>query len=133
MSIFFDTSGLLSVLDKDDEGHAKAAKSWREILSSDEFLVTTNYIVLEMFALVQNRFGMNALKLFQEDVLPAIHVEWIDEAIHAAAGGILFASSRRKLSLVGCVSFEAMRLFKIETAFTFDKHFKEQGFTCIPR
>ena len=86
-----------------------------------------------MFALVQNRFGMKALRLFQEDVLPALQVEWIDEAIHAAAVGILFASSRRKLSLVDCVSFETMRLLKIETAFTFDNHFKEQGFICIPR
>ena len=133
MRIFFDTSGLLSVLDEDDAGHTKAARSWIEILSSDEFLVTTNYIILEMFALVQNRFGMKALRLFQEDVLPALQVEWIDEAIHAAAVGILFASSRRKLSLVDCVSFETMRLLKIETAFTFDNHFKEQGFICIPR
>ena len=32
-----------------------------------------------------------------------------------------------------CVSFETMRLLKIETDFTFDKNFKEQGFICIPR
>jgi predicted nucleic acid-binding protein len=132
MSVFIDTSGLLSVLDKDDNGHANATESWVEILSSDELLVTTNYIVLEMFALVQNRLGMKALKLFQEDVLPVLQVEWIDEAMHSAASGILFSASRRKLSLVDCVSFEIMRLHKIKIAFTFDKHFKEQGFTCIP-
>jgi predicted nucleic acid-binding protein len=133
MSVFIDTSGLLSVLDKADESHTHAVESWTEILLSDESLVTTNYIILEMFALAQHRFGMKALKLLQEDVLPALQVEWIDAAVHAAAVGILFAASRRKLSLVDCVSFETMRLLKIKTAFTLDKHFKEQGFICIPK
>jgi predicted nucleic acid-binding protein len=30
------------------------------------------------------------------------------------------------------VSFEIMRTLGIKTAFTFDPHFKEQGFTAIP-
>lgn len=30
---------------------------------------------LETFALVQNRLGMKALKVFQEDILPVIRVE----------------------------------------------------------
>jgi len=132
MSIFVDTSGLLAVLDRDDEGHPRAVDSWVEILSSDESILTTNYVILEMFALVQNRLGMKALRLFQEDVLPALQVEWINNEIHSAAVGILFAASRRRLSLVDCVSFEIMRLFKVKTAFTLDKHFQEQGFTCIP-
>jgi uncharacterized protein len=132
MSIFVDTSALLAVLDRDDDWHPEAATSWREILSLDESLVTTNYIILEMFALIQNRLGMKALKLFQEDVLPVFQVEWINDEIHSSAIGLLFAVSRRKLSLVDCVSFEIMRIHKIKTAFTFDKHFHEHGFNCIP-
>ncbi len=38
----------------------------------------------------------------------------------------------KKLSLVDCVSFETMRLLGVTTAFTLDKHFKEQGFICRP-
>ena len=35
---------------------------------------------------------------------------------------------RRKLSFIDCVSFVAMRHYKVEKVFGFDKHFVEQGF-----
>ncbi|MCX5799649.1 MAG: VapC toxin family PIN domain ribonuclease, partial [Proteobacteria bacterium] len=100
--------------------------------TSEEDLVTTNYVLVETCALVQNRLGMTATKVFQEDIVPVIWVEWIDKAVHLAAMGIMLAAVRKKLSLVDCVSFETMRLLGVTTAFTLDKHFKEQGFMCLP-
>jgi predicted nucleic acid-binding protein len=58
--------------------------------------------------------------------------EWIDKTVHHAAMGVMLAAERKNLSLVDCVSFESMRLGGITTAFTLDKHFKEQGFICLP-
>jgi predicted nucleic acid-binding protein len=132
MSIFIDTSGFIAVLDKDDASHTEAVKTWMDILTSEEDLVTTNYVLVETGALVQNRLGMAAIKVFQEDIVPVLRIEWIDKAVHYAATGILPAAVRKKLSLVDCVSFETMRLLGITTAFTLDKHFKEQGFTSLP-
>lgn len=132
MSIFIDTSGFIAVLDKDNAGHAEAVKTWMNILTSEEDLVTTNYVLVETCALVQNRLGMTAVKVFQEDIVPVVRIEWIDKAIHHAALGIMLTAGRKKLSLVDCVSFETMRLFGLTTAFTLDKHFKEQGFICLP-
>ena len=45
----------------------------------------------------------------------------------------VFAANRRQLSLVDCSSFETMRRVRIEKVFTFDEHFREQGFEVIPR
>jgi predicted nucleic acid-binding protein len=132
MSIFIDTSGLLAVLDRDDTNHIAAAEIWRNILISAETLVTTNYVLVETCALVQSRFGMAALKLFQEDIVPVLKIEWIDNSIHQAAMGIMLSAMRKKLSLVDCVSFETMRLLELTTVFTLDRHFKEQGFKCLP-
>jgi predicted nucleic acid-binding protein len=132
MSIFIDTAGFIAVLDADDAYHTRAAKTWKDILSSEETLVTTNYVLVETCALVQNRFGMRAIKLFQEDIVPVLRIEWIDKTIHHSAMGVMLAAGRKKLSLVDCVSFETIRLLEIRTVFTFDKHFKEQGFICIP-
>ena len=70
--------------------------------------------------------------MFQEDVVPVLRIEWIDKDVHHAAMGIMLAARRKKLSLVDCVSFETMRLLGVTTAFTLDKHFKEQGFICRP-
>jgi predicted nucleic acid-binding protein len=132
MSIFIDTSGFIAVLDKDSVSHTEAAKTWMDILTSEEDLLTTNYVLIETCALVQNRLGMPAIKVFHEDIVPVLRIEWINKDVHHAAMGIMLAAGRKKLSLVDCVSFETMRLLGVTIAFTLDKHFKEQGFICRP-
>jgi predicted nucleic acid-binding protein len=132
MSIFIDTSAFLAILDKDDEHHNQAAEVWRNILMSTETLVTTNYVLVETCALVQNRLGVPAVKAFQEDIIPVLRIQWIDHASHQAAAGIMLTAKRKKLSLVDCASFETMRRLGIKTSFTLDRHFKEQGFKCLP-
>jgi uncharacterized protein len=81
MSIFIDTSGFIAMLDADDAFHAIAAKTWTDILTSPETLVTTNYVLLETCALVQHRLGTQAVKLFQEDVVPVLSIYWIDKTM----------------------------------------------------
>jgi predicted nucleic acid-binding protein len=132
MNIFVDTSGFIAVLDRDEANHSGAAEAWQNILSSPDALVTTNYVLVETCALVQNRLGMEAIKVFQADIVPVLQIEWIDSTVHLAAMGTMLAAARKKLSLVDCVSFEIMRLFGITAAFTLDRHFKEQGFICLP-
>lgn len=132
MRVFVDTSAFLAVLDASDVNHPKASSSWKKLVSSDDLLVCHNYILVETYALLQNRFGMKAVRVFSDDVLPLILVEWIDESIHKGAVNALITAAKRELSLVDCVSFEIMRQLGTKTAFTFDSHFAKQGFQCIP-
>lgn len=132
MSIFIDTSAFLAILDADDINHKKADKAWKTLVINEEVLVCTNYVLVETFALLQNRLGIEAVKIFQEDVFPMLIVEWVDETGHRAGVNALLATNRKKLSLVDCISFDNMRRLGIKSAFVFDKHFKEQGFNCVP-
>lgn len=132
MRVFIDTSAFLAVLDGGDINHSKAAESWKKLISLEEPLVCHNYILVETFALLQNRFGLEAVKVFNNDMLPLISVEWVDEVTHKAAVGALITAAKRELSFVDCVSFEIMRQLGIETVFAFDSHFAEQDFQCIP-
>jgi len=132
MSIFLDTSALYAVLDADDEHHESAKRAWTDLIEREERLVCSNYVLVETFALVQHRLGMEAVRTLQEDILPMLHVEWVDESTHRAGVTAMLTAARRKLSLVDCISFEVMRQLGIKTAFTFDPHFVEQGFQCIP-
>ena len=133
MSVFIDTSAFLAVLDADDSRHEKAKAAWHKLLDADESLVTSNYVLVETAALLQNRIGIEAVRLFQEDVVPVLILLWVDEAMHSAGMSALLAAKRRRLSFVDCTSFEAMRKSGATIAFTFDGHFKEQGFASIPR
>ncbi len=65
-------------------------------------------------------------------LIPILQVEWVDKALHERAMAILLAAGRRDLSLVDCVSFETMRRLGLTEVFTFDAHFAQQGFRCIP-
>ena len=132
MKVFIDTSAFLAILDADDKNHRKAKAKWTELISSEAILFSNNYVLVETLALVQHRLGMGAVRAFNDDILPLINVEWVDEAVHKAGINALLVALRRKLRIVDCVSFASMRLLGVKTVFAFDAHFEEQGFNCIP-
>ena len=128
MSVFVDTSALLAVLHAGDENHRRAARSFRGLIEANEELVTTSYILVETTALLQHRFGLPAVRGFQDDLVPVLGVVWVDAELHAEATAALLTAGRRELSLVDCVSFAGMRRQGLTRAFHFDRHFREQGF-----
>jgi len=132
MSVFVDTSAFLAVLDADDAEHEQGKTTWEHIITGEEVIFCSNYVLVETFALVQHRFGIEAVRAFQEDICPILDIEWVDESEHRAGVAAVLAASRRRLSLVDCVSFEVMRRLGIPRVFCFDPHFEEQGFECIP-
>jgi len=132
MRIFIDTSAFYALLDRDDENHRRAKSVWTDLLSNEHTLVTSNYVLVETFALLRHRLGMEAVRGFQNDVLPLVNIEFVISEIHRSAVGAILSVSRRNLSLVDCVSFEMMRTLEIKTAFGFDPHLKEQGFDTLP-
>jgi len=133
MSVFVDTSAFLAVLDADDAEHENAKRVWGHLITNDELMVCSNYVLVETFALAQRRLGMEATRAFQEDICPLLNIEWVDESDHRAGVAGVLAASRRRLSLVDCVSFEVMRRLGVIRAFCFDSHFEEQGFERISR
>ena len=132
MTVFVDTSAMYAVLDRDDAHHVAASAAWKQLLNRASDLLTTNYVLLEVSVLLQNRLGLAALRTFQEDIAPLLRVAWIMEELHVAAAGAVLSAGRKKLSLVDCTSLESMRRYGVRAVFCFDRHFREQGFETIP-
>jgi predicted nucleic acid-binding protein len=132
MVIFVDTSAFLALLDKQDKFHTNAKLRWQIALENQETLISNNYVILETISLVQRRFGMTWIQTFQSKILPLIETKWVDESLHETASALFLQANRRPLSLVDCSSFETMRRLGLDTVFTFDDHFREQGFNVIP-
>jgi len=130
--IFLDTSAVFAVLDPDDESHLPALAAWNRVLTEDEPIVTTSYVLLESFALVQRRLGLDAVRDLSEDWEPILNIVWLEERDHVAGVTALLIAGRRDLSLVDCTSFEIIRRLGIRRCFTFDPHFRDQGFEVIP-
>ena len=131
MSVFLDTSAILAVLDADDLQHREADAIWRRLLDSNETLLSTNYILVETFALVQRRLGMDAVRAIESEIIPLLEIHWVDAEVHRVVVNQLLVASRRNLSLVDCSSFEVMRRHGVQTAFAFDSHFPEHGFDLM--
>lgn len=131
MIAFVDTSALLAVLDRQDQAHARARAIWEQLIDSAERLVTTNYVLVETYALTQSRLGLDAVRALTEDVVPVLHVYWVTDADHRAAVAALLAAHRRQLSLVDCTTFVVMRHLHLRAAFAFDTDFTAHGFETL--
>lgn len=129
--VFVDTSALYALLDRDDQNHADARTIWARLLERGHSLLTHNYALVETFALVQRRLGVDAVRALQQDLLPVVQVLWVDQALHQGAVETLLASRSRSISLVDQVSFLLMRRQMIQTAFAFDDDFQQEGFKIL--
>jgi predicted nucleic acid-binding protein len=82
MRIFIDTSAFYALLDRDDANHLEASRAWTGILGDESPLFTSNYVLVESFALLQHRLGMNAVRGFQEDIVDLVHIEFVTSEVH---------------------------------------------------
>lgn len=130
-TVFIDTSALLAVLDADDFFHKTASSKWSQLLLTGTNLFCSSYVILETYALTQHRLGIDALRVLHEDIYPLLHVHWVDSTLHEAGMSGILTAGRKGLSLADCVSFALMRRLGIRKAFTFDRHFREQGFEVV--
>ena len=133
MSVFVDTSALVAILHGTDAHHARAARIWRALVERDTDLVSSNYVLIEATALLQSRFGLDAVRDLADTIAPLLRVVFVTDDVHASALAALLAANRRHLSLVDCVSFATMRRLSMTRAFAFDPHFAEQGFELVLR
>jgi len=132
LTTFVDTSAVLALLDADDPRHSDVDTVWSKLILSQEDLVSSNYVLVELLALLQRRLGMEAVKAIQSILVPLLDIQWVDMELHGAAMETFLKASRRRLSLVDCTSFEIMRRREIRRAFALDGHFPEHGFEQIP-
>ena len=58
MTVFVDTSAFLALLDGDDANNPAAVACFKDLRTEGDRLHTTNYVLLETWALVQARLGI---------------------------------------------------------------------------
>lgn len=126
--IFADTSGFVALMDSDDAFHGAAAKAWQGYLEQDCIICTSDYVRLEAWALIQRRLGAQAALDFADLILPVCSILPVGDSGFTSSVNEWRLARRRNLSLVDVTSFHLMRDRQIMEAFSFDKHFAEEGF-----
>jgi predicted nucleic acid-binding protein len=130
-AVFADTSAIYAFLAAEDEQHERAKAILASLRAEVTSLVSSSYVIQETVALLQARIGIPAVRTFQQMVVPALEIEWVDQSVYQRAMAALLASGRRDVSLTDWTSFEIMRARGIERAFAFDRDFADQGFVVL--
>lgn len=129
--VFVDTSAFIAVLVESDTNHRSARRTFERLLTDSSPMMTHNYVVLETFAVLQTRVGLDCARSFELDIMPVVFTEWVRPEDHDIGVGAVLAAGRKKLSLVDCVSFALLRRLGVQHAFAFDRHFAQQGLKMV--
>ena len=129
--VFADTSGLLALLNAKDENHARAERAFGNLRTRQASLLSNSFVLVETYALVGRRLGLDAMRSFRADFAPLIDIVWVDDVLHNAGLDLLLERRKRLLSLVDAVSFITMRQRNLTEAFAFDPHFEQEGFELV--
>jgi len=129
VSIFVDTSALYALLDAADAGHERALRGSERILGEE--LLTHSYVMVEAVSLVRCRLGDEAAARLVDEVLPAIKIVDVDEALRGRAVAAFRAAVSSGVSLVDRTSFECMRALGISRAYALDADFETEGFELV--
>ena len=128
MKVFFDTSAFYALASATDEFHDRAREIYKDILTKGFELLTSSYVLVEIFALIQNRLGFTVLEKFVESIEGIFSIYWVDEKLHRKAWQLL--KEKQKISFVDCSSFLIAEKTGA-TIFAFDPDFKAQGFKVL--
>lgn len=127
--VFVDTSAILALLNPLDESHVGAREAFEKLRAREARLVTSSFVLVETYALLARRLGLEAVAAFRRELAPLVEIVWVGSALHESGLDLLLERGLRDLSLVDAVSFLVMRQHRIDEAFAFDRHFRDEGFS----
>jgi uncharacterized protein len=133
--IFLDTSAFLAIENKRDTHHLKAVAFRDSCLKAGSPFITTDYVLDESYTVIRFRAGYHIAIQFGEDLRKSqfLRIEHITPEIIEKAWQLFKSFSDHDFSFTDCTSFIIMGRLQIQTAFSFDNHFKEYGrFTVEP-
>ncbi|MEH2212883.1 type II toxin-antitoxin system VapC family toxin [Nostoc sp.] len=130
--VFIDTSGWANLFIATESYHEQAKHWFQHKRQQNQAMVTTNYVVIELVALLNSPLRVPRPQLFKyvEAVRTASYINliYIEPTIDSAAWELLKTREDKAWSLVDSTSFIVMQQLGIKEALTTDHHFEQAGF-----
>ena len=129
--VFVDTAGWAALFVRTEPQHAAAATLFRSWRRHGRRLITTNYVLTEVVALLTSplRVPRDVQFRYVDGIRSAEYVDVIhvDSRVDAEGWALLRERPDKNWSLVDAVSFVVMRQRGISEALTTDQHFVQAG------
>ena len=131
--IFVDTSAYFAAANRRDAGHEPVAALMRDFVQDSRRLVTTNFVLAELHALLLTRVDRRvaAQVLAEIDASELTTVERVTADDERRAREIVFGYSDKDFSLTDATSFAVMERLRIGLAFTLDRNFAQFGWISL--
>lgn len=133
-TLFVDTGFLVALNARRDQWHVAAQTCWRSVLESRASLVTTTFVLDEVVTSLNAR-NMHPLaievgvQILESPVFTLLHV---DDDLLSRGWDYFVRHPDKRYSLTDCISFVVMEQRGLRQALTFDHHFAQAGFECLP-
>ncbi|MGA2299589.1 MAG: PIN domain-containing protein [Candidatus Acidiferrum sp.] len=137
MKLFVDTWGWLALADRNDAKHGPAADCYRERSRLSRHVVTSNFVLDELFTLVFLRLPFPEAAKFANAILAsrAVTTEMVTrERFRTAMEFRLKFADKPKISFTDLTSMVIMKELGISEVLTADSHFAQvgMGFHILP-
>jgi predicted nucleic acid-binding protein len=127
--ILVDTSAVFALLDRGDANHAGARATMERLRRRRTEPILTNFIVAESHALALSRLGADIARRWLLGNVWSIERVSEDDEVRATA--IIARYTDKTFSYTDATSFAVMERLGLKTAFAFDPHFGQYGFTAV--
>ena len=130
--VLVDSAAYFAITAEQSSDHAGAAAVMASLAAQNRHMVTTNFIVAETHALVLRHLGRDVAALTLERLYSSdTTIVRVKKADEQRAREIIATYDDKDFTLTDATSFAVMERFGISTAFTFDRHFMQYGFTVL--
>lgn len=133
-SLFLDTNFAVALNLRNDQAHVAATRCWDAVLDNRQGIVTTTFVLDEAVTFLNSR-GQHRLAIAVGNQLlhsPVITIVHIDAPLLDRGWSYFVRHHDKRYSLTDCISFVVMQERGLGQALTFDRHFAQAGFECVP-
>ena len=131
--VFLDTSGLVAVVNTDDQWHADAESVWRQLFMSQRPLISTSLVLIEL-ADGLSRIRHRALAIKIRDRLratPRIRIIQATAGLDERAWELFRQRTDKEWGMTDCVSIIVMQDEDVTDVLSSDHHFEQAGLNIL--
>lgn len=132
--IFVDSGAFIALWVAQDGKHETATKALALLKEEGARLCTSNFVLDEAVTFVGRRAGaafaaQKGRNILDSKVMTVLRPDAEDERL---ALDLIVKYADQGVGFTDAVSFAVMRRHRLKRAFTFDRHFADEGFTLFP-
>ena len=130
--VVVDTNAFFALLITGDRFHRQANDVYAQIVSRNQQLWTTSYVLSECIALLHRRHDFDGAAAFVERFDESVQVFWVDAAVHNEAWRRYAETRGEGMNFVDW-TVAVVAVIMNAPIFTFDSDFRNRGFPVVPR